>query len=59
MGVHGHGDADGSEDHGDEADEGEDGGGAVEALGEGWVAFAVVHDLGFGEDGFNLLADSS
>ncbi len=50
MGAHGHGDADGAEDEGDEAHEGEQAGGLVEAGGEGGVGFAVVGDLGFGEE---------
>ncbi len=54
VGAHGHGDADGAEDEGDEAHEGEQAGGAVEAFGEGGVGLAVVGDLGFGEEGDEL-----
>ena len=50
VGAHGHGDADGAEDEGDQAHEGEQAGGAVEAVGEGGVGLAVVGDLGFGEE---------
>ena len=56
VGVHGHGDADGSEHHGDKADEAEDGGGIVEAAGERGIAFAEVHDLRVGQCGLKLAA---
>ncbi len=56
MRVHGHGDADGAEDHGDEADEAQDRGGIVEAAGERRIAFAKVHHLRVGQRRFKLLA---
>ena len=54
MGAHGHGHADGSEDHGDEADEAEESGGVVEAAGELRTGFAEVGDLRVGENLFEL-----
>ena len=50
VGAHGHGDADGPEDKGDEGHEGEQAGGLVEAGGEGGVGLAVVGDLGLREE---------
>ncbi len=45
VGAHGHGDADGSEDHGDETDEAEESGGVVEAASELGTGLAEVGDL--------------
>ena len=54
VGAHGHGDADRAEHEGDEAHEGEQAGGAVEAVGDSGTALAVVSDLGFGQGCYEL-----
>ena len=53
VGAHGHGDAERAENEGDERDEGENAGGAVERHGDGGVGLAVVGDLGFGQGVFD------
>ena len=54
--VHGHGDADSAEHHGDQADEAEDRGRIVEPAGERRVAFAEVDYLRIRQRRFQLLA---
>ncbi len=57
MGVHGHGNANGAQDHGDQANERKDSGGTVETVRDSRIPFLVIHDLRIRERCFNLFAD--
>ena len=56
MRMHGHGNADGAQNHGHQADEAEDGSRVFKALAERGIAFAEIHDLRVGQGLFDVFA---